>query len=94
MKNNYSTNNNLKKIREKSKLTLQELSNKTGLTITEIHFLETDKLDLKNARFDTIQKLCDSLQVSVYDLFIDKEYAEKLLTFTKKRYSKKYIAKQ
>ena len=88
MKNNYSSINNLKKIREKKRLTLQEVANRTGLTLHEIHFLENDKLDLKKAKFDTIQKLCDGLQASVYDLFIDKEYAKTLLSFTKKRYCK------
>ena len=93
MKNNYSTTNNLKKIRERKKLTLQDLANRTGLNLTEIHFLEIDRYDLRKAKFETIQKLCDGLQVSMYDLFVDKEYANSLLTFTKKRYSKKSITK-
>lgn len=93
MKNNYSTINNLKKIREKHKLTLQELSNRTGLSLHEIHFLESDKLDLKKASFSTILKLCDALETTPYRLFIDKEYAKSLLTITKKYYGRQYITK-
>lgn len=94
MKNNYSKTNNLKRIREKRKLTLQGLADKTGLTMHEIHFLETDRLDLRKSKFDTIIKLCDALETTPYKLFIDKEYGNYLLTFTKKYYCKKYIAKQ
>lgn len=93
MKNNYSSTNNLKKIRERRGLTLQELSNKSGLSLHEIHFLETDKLDLRKASFTTIQKLCDALQTTPHKLFIDKDYSKSLLTITKKYYGKQYITK-
>lgn len=93
MKNNYSTINNLKRIREKRNLSLQELSNITGLSLHEIHFLENDKLDLKKAKFSTIQKLCDALQIPPHKLFVDEIYAKSLLTFTKTNYCKRYITK-
>lgn len=93
MKNNYSNINNLKKIRERRKLTLQELANRTGLALHEIHCLESDRLDLKKARFGTIKKLCDALETTPYNLFKDKEYAKSLLTITKKYYGKQYITK-
>ena len=93
MKNNYSSINNLKKIRERRKLTLQELADKTGLGLYEIHFLESDRLDLKKARFETIKKLCEALETTPYHLFVDKEYARSLLTITKKYYGKQYITK-
>ena len=93
MKNNYSKINNLKKIRERKKFTLQELASKSGLTLHEIHFLENDKLDLKKAKFDTIKKMCDALETTPYHLFVDKEYAKTMLTITKKYYGKQYITK-
>lgn len=94
MKNNYSTTNNLKKIRERRGYTLKQLAEITGLTIHEIHFLETDRLDLRKSKFDTVIKLCDSLRITPYEIFVDKEYAKTLLTITKRYYGKKYIAKQ
>ena len=94
MKNNYSQINNIKKIREKRGLTLQALSKLSGISLQEIHFLETDKLDLTKMQLCNIAKLCDALKTTPYQLFVDKEFAKSLLTFTRMKYGKKYIAKQ
>ena len=94
MKNNYSTKNNIKKIREKRGLTLQALSQASGISLQEIHFLENDRLDLHKVKFDTLAKLCDALQTTPYQIIADKDLAKSLLTFTKVRYDKKHIVKQ
>ena len=93
MKDNYSTTNNIKKIREKRGLTLQALSQASGVSLQEIHFLENDKLDLNKIKLETLAKLCDALRTTPYHLFADKEFAKSLLTFTRMKYGKKYITK-
>ena len=71
MKNNYSKINNIKRIRERRGLTLQGLADKAGLTIHEIHFLETDKYDLRKSKFETVIKLCNALETTPYKIFAD-----------------------
>lgn len=94
MKSNYSSKNNLKKLRENRKLTLNDLAQKSGVSLQEIHFIENDRLDLTKVKWETLTKLCNALKVTPYQLFVDKEFANTLLTFTKKYYKGKYIAKQ
>lgn len=82
-------NNNLKEIRLKKKMTMQELANASGLNITTINFYENGRLDLWKADFGSIIKLTGALKCSIYELY-GVENGRELLTICKKKYQKQF----
>ena len=61
----------LRKVRESKGLTIDELSEKCGLTSGHIGRIERD--DSRNPRFGTIQKLAEALGVNPEDILYPKE---------------------
>jgi transcriptional regulator with XRE-family HTH domain len=60
----------IKEFREKRGLTQEELAEKSGVSRTTIHALETD--DSKNATTGTLLKLANALGTTVEKLFFGK----------------------
>ncbi|WP_436888720.1 helix-turn-helix domain-containing protein [Mammaliicoccus sciuri] len=64
---------NLKKMMKEKKITLKELSSKTGLSINTLSLLSTGKS--KGIQFETLEKIIRTLDCSVKDLIIlDDEF--------------------
>ncbi|QUH20245.1 helix-turn-helix domain-containing protein [Alkaliphilus sp. B6464] len=60
---------NLRKIRESKSLGVNQLSRMSGINASYISNLENNKR--KNPSIETLQKIADALEVSVYDFFKD-----------------------
>lgn len=65
---------NIKILRDKNKMTIKELSLKSGVGQSTISDIETGKA--KNPRMETLQKLASSFGVNVNSLLGDKEKFE------------------
>ncbi len=65
--------NNIKYYRKKLCYTQEMLAEKSGLSISYIKQIESDK-NYSNVTFTTISKLSISLNVTIRDLFTKKEY--------------------
>lgn len=59
---------NLKKMMKEKKITLKELSSKTGLSINTLSLLSTGKS--KGVQFDTLERIIDVLECKIEDLII------------------------
>lgn len=68
----YVVRSNIKKYRQKAKLTTQELADKSDFTHQFIRDLESLKLN-RRPRIDTIARIANELNVDIKKLFDDTE---------------------
>ena len=59
--------NKLEEIRKNKRMTVSELSRKSGISRQTIKRLETEELECANAK--TLKALADALEVKIYDFF-------------------------
>ena len=59
--------NKLEEIRKDKRMTVSELSRKSGISRQTIKRLETEELECANAK--TLKALADALEVKIYDFF-------------------------
>ena len=60
----------IKEVREKSGLTLKDLSERTGISIDFLSALEEEKMETCNSK--TLSRLAEAMSVSVSDFFIEQ----------------------
>ena len=75
--------NNLKEIRKTRKISQTDLADKLGVVQSAINHWESGVVDLAQARFDTILKICVALKCKAVDLFQD-DYAKKCKRLSRK----------
>lgn len=75
--------NNLKEIRKARKISQTDLADKLGVVQSAINHWESGVVDLAQARFDTILKICVALNCKAVDLFQD-DYAKKCKRLSRK----------
>ena len=73
------SDNKIKELRIAKGMTAKELSKKVKMALYTIYHYERGKLQLGNANFLTIFKLCNALKCKPSDLFVDKTIVEKLI---------------
>ena len=59
--------NKLEEIRKNKRMTVSELSRKSGISRQTIKRLETEELECANAK--TLKALADALEVKIYEFF-------------------------
>ena len=59
--------NKLEEIRKDKRMTVSELSRKSGISRQTIKRLETEELECANAK--TLKALADALEVKIYEFF-------------------------
>ena len=64
------TKEKLRVLRVKADLTQEELAEKAGINTRSIGFYEADVKNLRKAKYETLVKLAEALDVSVDDIFL------------------------
>ena len=73
------SDNKIKELRIARGLSAKDLSKKVKMDLYTIYHYEWGRLQLGNANFLTIFKLCNALKCKPSDLFVDKTIVEKLI---------------
>lgn len=63
----------IRELRKVKKLTLHQLSELSGVSVTQIHDFETGKRDIKNMTVKNFMALCKALDVEPWEIYGGKE---------------------
>lgn len=65
----------IRELRKARKLTLQQLSSLSGVSVTQIHAVETGRIKLKNMSVKNFMALCRALDVEPGEVYGGEEIA-------------------
>lgn len=63
----------IKNLRKEKGLTLHQLSDLSGISVTQIHGVESGRIKLENMTVKNFMALCDALEVDAKEVYKGKE---------------------